>query len=87
MLNVPPKTDVHTSQASAIKNGAHKVKAELHEMAFEAGQRSREIIDSAEGELADIKKTAAAVIRKKPLQSGVLALGVGVLIGMLLRRR
>lgn len=51
--------------------------------AYEAGTKVRALYDNAEGELQDLANT----IQKKPLQTGLIALGAGVVLGLLLGRR
>ncbi|HUY69355.1 MAG TPA: hypothetical protein VMV79_08650 [Alphaproteobacteria bacterium] len=72
---------------SDIEKAVGKAKTELRDMAREAGHRSRAIIDEAGEEISGAKKSVATFIRKKPLAAGGIAVGIGVLLGMFLRRR
>ncbi|MDD5585408.1 MAG: hypothetical protein PHY92_00435 [Alphaproteobacteria bacterium] len=72
------------------RRAASEMKDELGTMAHEAGQHARKIIDTAsETAKTEISSATTAIktqIREKPIQSGLIALGVGVVLGALLRR-
>ena len=70
-----------------IKKAAGKARAELRGLAHEAGRRSREMLDSAEHSVSGATDQLAGAIREKPFKSGFIALGIGVVLGMLVRRR
>ena len=55
--------------------------------AYDAGARARKVIDAATGEVSEITEEVQQTILKKPVQSTLIALGAGVILGMLLRRR
>lgn len=57
------------------------------ERAREAGSKVRHMIDDASGEVSEFAKTVEARIQEKPVQSTVIALGAGLLLGLLLNRR
>jgi len=81
----------HPAHKKAHEGGAEKctskMKADLHDIAREAGRSSRNLIDAASHELEGSADSVATMIREKPLQSGAIALGLGVLLGMFFRRR
>jgi ElaB/YqjD/DUF883 family membrane-anchored ribosome-binding protein len=62
-------------------------KKELSEKAHEAGAKVRAIYDQASGEVRELSQNVEEHIYKKPVQSSLIALGAGVLLGLLLRRR
>jgi ElaB/YqjD/DUF883 family membrane-anchored ribosome-binding protein len=70
-----------------LENIVTKATGDMQQIMREAGKRSRELMDSAGGEFSDATEAVAKVIRKKPLQSGGILLGVGVVLGLLMRRR
>ena len=63
------------------------VKGDIREIANDAGRRVREFISGCKDELDDTTRTVTLTIRKKPIQSSLIALGAGFLLGALLRRR
>jgi len=81
----------HPAHKKAHEGGAEKcasnVKADLHDIARAAGRSSRTLIDAASHELEGSAHSVAEAIREKPFQSGAIALGLGVLLGMFFRRR
>jgi len=54
--------------------------------AHDAGRKVRGFIDSATDELTHAKETVTKEIRTNPVQSSVIALGVGFVLGALFRR-
>jgi ElaB/YqjD/DUF883 family membrane-anchored ribosome-binding protein len=57
----------------------------LETLGENAGRFTREIIDESH-HLGDAADAVVAAIREKPIKSAIVALGVGALLGMLLRR-
>lgn len=55
--------------------------------ANEAGRKVRELVDHASHEARDALATTEKQIREHPLRAGVIAAGVGFLLGALFRRR
>lgn len=55
--------------------------------AHEAGVKIRQVIDATTGEVSDVAETVEARIEQKPVQSTLIALGAGLILGLLLRRR
>lgn len=68
-----------TDAATAAKN-------DLEGVARETGTHVRAFVDSAEHSLKDASETVAVKIRKNPIQSTFIALGVGLLAGIIYRR-
>ena len=62
-------------------------KDECSEFAHEAGHKLREAIDKASSEVRDATDATMEQVRSKPVQSSLIALGIGFLSGLLLRRR
>lgn len=65
---------------------ANSMRDDLNDMAHHAGRQVRDMMDSAEDRLSDAAGGVAARIRDNPIQSSAIALGVGLVIGMLFRR-
>jgi ElaB/YqjD/DUF883 family membrane-anchored ribosome-binding protein len=61
-------------------------KVDLREAAGKAGRRVRDLVHSAGDELSHAKETVTTQIRTNPVQSSMIALGVGIVLGVLLRR-
>ena len=53
----------------------------------EAGAKIRQVIDAASGEVSEVTEVLEERIQRKPVQSTLIALAGGVLLGLLLRRR
>jgi ElaB/YqjD/DUF883 family membrane-anchored ribosome-binding protein len=77
--------------ARNFKNEAGKtaraVTDDLEDTARRTGHHMRELADSAGHGLSDIGQTMALKIRDKPVQSSFIALGIGLVFGMLYSRR
>ena len=78
------------SASNDVKRKGQQVVAEgrdgVLEIANEAGQKVREIFGHYSEDLSHTKEVIEENIRNKPLQSSLIALGAGVLLGMLIRR-
>jgi ElaB/YqjD/DUF883 family membrane-anchored ribosome-binding protein len=59
---------------------------DLQDMARHAGQRVREVVDTYSHNVTDAAGNVTTKIRDNPLQASMIALGVGFIAGMLLRR-
>lgn len=57
------------------------------EKAREAGAKVRHVIDAATGEISEVAEKMEDRINAKPVPASLVALGVGVLLGMLIGRR
>ena len=62
-------------------------KVHYTEKAREAGEKVRHVIDAATGEVSEIAENVEHRIQDKPVQSTLIALGVGLALGLLLRRK
>lgn len=82
--------DAAKEEAHHFKNdacdAAAAVKDDLENVARRTGHHMRELTDSAEHSLKDIGGTMTIKIRENPVQSSLIALGAGLVAGMLLRR-
>jgi len=72
------------SQTSQMNAG--KLEDDLHVAANNAGRKVREFIHTASDEFAHTKDTVTTQIRTNPVQSSLIALGVGFVLGALFRR-
>jgi len=68
------------------RDAATAVRDDLEDVARRTGHHVRELADSAGHSLADTGKAITVKIRDNPIQSSVIALGVGLTIGMFFRR-
>lgn len=71
---------------SVLKNSEHKISDGLHEIAHHAGETARGLYNSASNEFSHAGERVKAEIRTNPIRSSAIALGVGALIGLLIRR-
>jgi ElaB/YqjD/DUF883 family membrane-anchored ribosome-binding protein len=69
------------------RDAANAVKDDLADVARRTGHHARELADSAGHNFSDIGQTLSHKIRDKPVQSSMIALGVGLVVGMLYSRR
>lgn len=58
----------------------------LKSSANEAGRKVRAIVHTASDEISHASEKVTGEIRSNPVRSSMIALGVGVLLGVLLRR-
>ena len=71
---------------SAVGNVAEDAKEDLRVVANNAGKRVRDFIHTASDEVTHAKDTVTSQIRTNPVQSSMVALGIGFLLGALFRR-
>lgn len=82
MFNSPAKD----SNTINLKDGSCAMSESLHDAAHNAGAKVRGMIHNATDELSHARDYVGTEIRTNPVRSSVIALGVGVLLGALLRR-
>jgi ElaB/YqjD/DUF883 family membrane-anchored ribosome-binding protein len=71
---------------NASQNTAHEVSNDLHDVANQAGRKVRSMYNAASDEISQASDKVTTEIRSNPVRSSMIALGVGVLLGALLRR-
>jgi ElaB/YqjD/DUF883 family membrane-anchored ribosome-binding protein len=71
------KDDLHEESAAP--------KDELEAIAENAGRYARKVLDETQG-LGEHADAFVALIREKPIQSALIALGIGALLGVVIRR-
>ncbi|MBV8938605.1 MAG: hypothetical protein JO089_02035 [Alphaproteobacteria bacterium] len=71
---------------SDAKRALEEVTDDLCDVARNAGRKVRGALDCATDELTGVTDTVAAEIRNKPVQSSLIALAAGFLLGALFRR-
>jgi hypothetical protein len=71
---------------SVLKTADHSYSDGLHAAAHQAGESVRGLYNSASNEFTHAGDRMKAKIRSNPIRSSAIALGVGALIGMLMRR-
>ncbi|MFZ4541961.1 MAG: hypothetical protein ACOYNL_09210 [Rickettsiales bacterium] len=69
-----------------IRNATREGRHELSEYAEKAGREVRHFIDSTSDQLTDASDRMTNEIRLHPVRSSALALGIGVVLGALIRR-
>ncbi len=71
------------ANAARIKNdannAAHTIKEDLNDLAHDAGRHVREMA-------GNVEESFICKIRDNPVQSSLIALGAGVMLGILIRR-
>ena len=81
MLNKSVKNNANT-----IKSAANDLRDDLDSVAATYGRKARELLETAQEEFSDVSETVSKEISANPLRSGLIALGLGVVIGALIRR-
>lgn len=71
---------------AAASNVAEIARDDLVDFANLAGKKVRGLIEDYSEEVANTTENVATHVRKKPLQSALIALGAGFVIGLLARR-
>ena len=74
------------STISNLKETAHEMNNDLHNAANQAGRKVRSLYNAASDEVSYASDKVTGEIRSNPVRSSVIALGVGVLLGALLRK-
>jgi len=70
-----------------LKDLAQRFHDDPEGTAHQVGKELRVLLDSAGDELRDAGKTVTTKIHQKPVESSLVALGIGALLGLLLGRR
>lgn len=65
---------------------AYGVKDDLNNAAQQAGRKVRNFFNSASDEISHATDTVTTQVRKNPVQSSMIALGAGFILGALFRR-
>jgi len=79
-------TTVKNDTVSSLKNTANEFNNDLHSAANQAGRKVRSMYNAASDEISHAGEVVTSEIRSNPVRSSMIALGVGVLLGALLRR-
>lgn len=74
------------SVGEAADYAVNKAKNELNHAANDAGRKVRKFIRSASDDVVHAKDTVKHQIHENPVQSTFIALGLGFVLGALLRR-
>jgi hypothetical protein len=69
-----------------IKTGAVNSAEGIEDMAMRAGCNMRKMADSAGHDIKEAGQNIAARIRHSPVQYSIIAMGVGIVVGLLARR-
>ncbi len=64
----------------------HNIADDLHDAAHSAGRKVRSLYNSASDEISHASSAVTGEIRGNPIRSSAIALGLGFVIGALLRR-
>ena len=88
MPSLPKDDTVHAlkNSVSDVINSAGEMKDDICVTANKAGHKVRDFIDSAGEELSHTTETVTTKIKDKPVQSSLIALGIGFVLGALFCR-
>lgn len=82
MFSSPTKND----PVDTLKKSSNEVDSELQTAANQIGRKVRSVYNTASDEISQAKDKVTDEIRSNPVRSSMIALGVGVLLGVLIRR-
>ena len=85
MFSTATKDDAVTLK-NVSQNTAYDAKDDLQTAANQAGRKVRSLFNSASDDISEASDKVTAEIRSNPVRSSMIALGVGVVLGALLRR-
>lgn len=86
-MNEPAKRAQNLSgYAREASDTLSETKDDLKEIAGRAGRNIRSLVEEGREEISEATERYTAAIRRKPVQASLIALGSGILLGMLLRR-
>lgn len=78
------------SGAQNFRNAAEEMAADtkndLRAAANKAGRKVRNLFNNASDEITHAKDAVTTEIRSNPVQSSIIALGLGVILGAIIRR-
>jgi len=69
------------------REAASAMKDDLEDAARRTGRHARDIVDSAGHSLSGAGEVLTVKIRDNPVQSSLIALGVGIVLGILFKKR
>ncbi len=70
-----------------IRDGVHTLGNNIEGMARDSGHKMRDMADSVGHNLNEASRNVGIRIRDNPVQSSFIALGIGILVGILFQRR
>jgi ElaB/YqjD/DUF883 family membrane-anchored ribosome-binding protein len=82
MFNSP----ANDSNTINLKDASCEMGESLSDAAHNAGRKVRGMLNTASDDISQASEYVGAEIRTNPLRSSMISLGVGVLLGALLRR-
>lgn len=82
MFSATPKNDMSLDNKSTLDNA----KDSVSNTANKIGHDAREMYNNASDELSHASACVKKEIRDNPLRSSAIAMGVGIVLGMLFRR-
>jgi ElaB/YqjD/DUF883 family membrane-anchored ribosome-binding protein len=80
------KDDTVRTLKNTANDMAREAKGDLRDAANTAGRKVRKLFDTTREELSQATDTVTTQIRNKPVQSSLIALAAGVVLGALIRR-
>jgi ElaB/YqjD/DUF883 family membrane-anchored ribosome-binding protein len=78
--------DVGTSLSVASNDQIRRIKDSIDALVSDVGERGREATEAVRDATHDFAETVEESVRARPLTTIAIAIGVGVLFGMTLRR-
>ena len=71
---------------ATAKDNTCEMTNDLHNAANQAGRKVRSMVNAASDEISHASEHVTSEIRSNPVRSTMIALGVGAIIGALLRK-
>lgn len=72
--------------AHTLKDGVDRAVTNLRQTANETGEKIRDVVEKTAEETVHAGKAVTGYVRGNPIESSLLALGLGVIIGAVMRR-
>lgn len=77
-------TQMKNETVDGLKNSIHEIPNNLNKVANQAGRKVRRMLSTANYEISDVRDKVTSEIRSNPVRSSAIALGVGLIIGLIL---
>jgi ElaB/YqjD/DUF883 family membrane-anchored ribosome-binding protein len=80
------KTMAHTTNDATKEANQSDIGKNVCDLAYKTGKTMNEALSSAQDSIHQAKETVSTRINQNPLQSAMVGFGIGVMIGLLIRR-
>lgn len=74
------------SASVSARTAAGELQDEFDNMSSQYGAKARKLLEAAQGEFNDINEVVTREIKANPWRSGLIAMGLGIVVGALITR-